>query len=344
MAKIKIGGTVLALAGLMLIGVVAVNGLAYYTYAVKSAVIKNGFVDMPTGASISQQAALLKSEGFLKDTVDFMAMARRFDYRNPKPGHYKLEKGMTFRSLLGKLRTGNQTPVRVTFNNIRSLERLAGSVSKFIEADSASLLAAFKSGTVASEYGFDKADFISMFIPDTYELYWTVTPEEFIARMNKEYERFWSAGERDAKRKSLGLSRKEVSTLASIVIEESKYVPEQPRIAGVYINRLRKNMPLQADPTVKYAVGDPTLKRILFKHLELESPYNTYKHTGLPPGPIYCPPKSAIDAVLDYEKHNYLYFCASPDLSGRHRFATTLSQHNANAKQYAAALDRAGIK
>ena len=132
--------------------------------------------------------------------------------------------------------------------------------------------------------------------------------------------------------------------MASIVIEESKYVPEQPRIAGVYINRLRKNMPLQADPTVKYAVGDPTLKRILFKHLEVESPYNTYKHTGLPPGPIYCPPKSAIDAVLDYEKHNYIYFCASPDLSGRHRFATTLSQHNANAKQYAAALDRAGIR
>ncbi len=344
MAKIRIGGTVLALAALMLIGVVAVNGLAYYTYAVRGAVLKSGFVDMPTGADISRQAALLKSEGFLKDTVDFMAMARRFGYDSPKPGHYKLEKGMTFRTLLGKLRSGNQTPVRVTFNNIRSLERLAGSVSRSIEADSASLLAAFRSGSIASQYGFDRAGFISMFIPDTYEFYWTVTPEEFIARMNKEYERFWAADDRDAKRKNLGLSRQEVSTLASIVVEESKYVPEQPRIAGVYVNRLRKGMPLQADPTVKYAVGDPSLKRILFKHLEVESPYNTYKHTGLPPGPIYCPPKSAIDAVLGYEKHNYLYFCASPDLSGRHRFATTLAQHNANAKQYAAALDRAGIR
>lgn len=344
MAKIRIGRTVLALAGLMLIGIVAVNGLAYYTYAVRGAVQKSGFVDMPTGSTVSGQAALLRSEGFLKDTVDFMAMARRFGYDNPKPGHYRLEKGMTFRTLLGKLRTGNQTPVRVTFNNIRSLERLAGSVSKSIEADSASLLAAFRNASIASQYGFDRANFISMFIPDTYEFYWTVTPEEFIARMNKEYERFWGAGEREAKRKSLGLSRQEVSTLASIVIEESKYVPEQPRIAGVYINRLGKNMPLQADPTVKYAVGDPTIKRILFKHLEVESPYNTYKHTGLPPGPIYCPPKSAIDAVLGYEKHNYLYFCASPDLSGRHRFATTLAQHNANARQYAAALDRAGIR
>ena len=344
MAKIRIGGTVLTLAVLMLIGAVAVKGLAYYTYAVRGAVIKSGFADMPTGASVSMQAAILHSEGFLKDTVDFMAMARRFDYKNAKPGHYRLEKGMTFRTILSMLRSGNQTPVKVTFNNIRSLERLAGAVSRSIEADSASLLAAFRSGAIASKYGFDRANFISMFIPDTYEFYWTVTPEEFIARMNKEYDRFWAADDRDAKRKSLGMSRQEVSTLASIVVEESKYLPEQPRIAGVYINRLRKRMPLQADPTVKYALGDPSIKRILFKHLEVESPYNTYKRIGLPPGPIYCPPKSAIDAVLDYQKHNYLYFCASPDLSGRHSFATTLDQHNANARRYAEALNRAGIR
>lgn len=344
MAKIKVGRPVLALVVLMLIGIVAFSGLIYFTYSVRGAVLKDGFVNLPTGATVNEQAKILYEEGFLRDTADFCAMSRRFDYEKARPGHYKLKKGMTFRALLGKLRSGNQTPVNVTFNNIRNFERLAGVVSKYIEPDSAALLEAFRNPDIARKYGFDKSDFISMFIPNTYNLYWTTTPEEFIARMNREYLKFWESSDRKKKCEAIGMTPKEVSTLASIVIEESKYVPEQPRIAGVYMNRLRIGMPLQADPTVKFALGDPTIKRILFKHLEVNSPYNTYKHKGLPPGPICMPPISAIDAVLDYEKHNYLYFCASPDLSGRHRFATTMAQHNVNARAYAEALNRAGIR
>lgn len=344
MAKIKIGGAVLTLVALMFLGIVIFGGMTYYIYAVKGSVLKTGSVNMPTGASVSEQALILKEQGFLKDTSDFCALSRRFKYVKARPGHYTLTKGMTFRGLIGRLRSGNQTPVKLTFNNIRTVERLAGAISKCIEADSLTMLGTLRNPDMLALYGFGKSDIISMFIPDTYQVYWTITPEELMARMNKEYERFWSARGRDDKRKKLNLSRKEVSTLASIVVEESKYAPEQPRIAGVYLNRLRKKMPLQADPTVKYALGDPSIKRILFKHLEVNSPYNTYKHTGLPPGPIYCPPISAIDAVLDYEKHNYLYFCAAPDLSGRHRFATTLTQHNANAREYAKALDKAGIR
>ena len=172
-----------------------------------------------------------------------------------------------------------------------------------------------------------------MFIPNTYEVYWTVTPEEFLERMHKEYEKFWNE-ERTAKAEQTGLTRTEVSTLASIVIEETKYEPEMPVIAGVYMNRLHKDMLLQADPTVKYAVGDESLTRVLNRHLTVDSPYNTYKYKGLPPGPITIPTVAAIDAVLNYQHHNYLYFCAKSSLDGQHAFATSLAGHMENAKRY----------
>ena len=178
-----------------------------------------------------------------------------------------------------------------------------------------------------------------MFLPDTFEVYWTITPKELLLRFKKEYDRFWNR-ERLEKAVNIGLSPIEVSTLASIVSEESNLKEEQPVIAGVYLNRLRKNIPLQADPTIKFILNDPSVKRILNKHLSINSPFNTYKHAGLPPGPIVIPQKSTIDAVLDYKKHNYIYFCAKPTLDGSHNFAETLAEHNKNARAYQRVISR----
>ena len=182
-----------------------------------------------------------------------------------------------------------------------------------------------------------------MFIPDTYEFYWTVSPTQFIERMRREYDRFWTP-QRDAKRQRSGLSRLEVMTLASIVYEETRQSDEMPRIAGVYINRLRKGWPLQADPTVKYALQEFGLRRILHRHLKYPSPYNTYINKGLPPSPICMPGRNAIEAVLDFERHDYMFFCARPTFDGYHDFARTLREHNANARAYSAELNRRKIR
>jgi UPF0755 protein len=206
-----------------------------------------------------------------------------------KAGHYVLDEGMNVIEIVRMIKLGIQTPINVTFNNAKTPAYLAGKLARQIDADSAEIAAVLTDQKVAEKYGYkNPLTMFSMFIPNTYEFYWTATPEEFVDRMYKEYKRFWTA-ERDAKRKRSGLNRVEVVTLASIVYEETRKVDEMPRVAGVYINRLRRGMLLQADPTVKYAVGDPTLKRILYKHLEVESPYNTYKYKGLPPTPIAMP-------------------------------------------------------
>ncbi len=260
-----------------------------------------------------------------------------------KPGHYVIEPGMGIVKIARMLKIGDQTPVDVTFNNIRTLPDLAGRLAEQLEADSLTLVSALLDDSVAVQYGFAPGDFIAMFIPDTYQLYWTVSPAVFIERMNKEYGRFWN-GTRRAKLEKTGLSQKEASTMASIIDEETNMGDEMATIAGVYINRIKSGMPLQADPTVKFSLGDPTMKRILHKHLSTDSPYNTYLHKGLPPGPIRMPSARAIDAVLDYQHHNYLYFCAKPDFSGYHAFAKTYSEHLRNAAAYSKALDVAGIK
>ena len=242
------------------------------------------------------------------------------------------------------LKLGLQTPVKVTMNNVKTPAQLAGKLSRQIEADSASLASAFMDGATAERLGFSSPlTMFSIFLPNTYEFYWTVTPEDFIDRMYKEYKKFWT-GERDEKRKRSGLNRVEVSTLASIVYEETRKTDEMPRIAGVYMNRLRKGIPLQADPTIKYAMQDFGLRRILYRHLKYESPYNTYLHRGLPPSPICMPSIAAIDAVLDYEQNDYIYFCARPTFDGYHNFARTLAEHNANARAYQRELNKRKIK
>ena len=234
------------------------------------------------------------------------------------------------------------TIIMVVFNNLRTLNELAGKVTQYIEPDSAELADYLIGPAVAAEQGFDEKDFTAMFIPNTYEFYWTVTPEQFVKRMKSEYEKFWK-GDRDKKAEKLNMTRLEVSTLASIVDEETLYDDENAKVAGVYINRLERGIPLQADPTLKYALGDFSRKRIVNDDKKIDSPYNTYKYKGLPPGPISIPSVSAIDGVLNYEKHNYVFFCAKDDFSGYHAFARTLAQHNKNARAYQKALNEARI-
>ena len=274
----------------------------------------------------------------------FGAYARRIGLeRTFKPGHYVLKPGMSVIEVARMLKLGMQTPVRVTINNVRTPAQLAGKLARQIEADSATIVGALTDPATARKAGFDSVTLFSMFIPDTYEFYWTVSPAQFIERMRREYDRFWTP-QRDAKRQRSGLSRLEVMTLASIVYEETRQSDEMPRIAGVYINRLRKGWPLQADPTVKYALQEFGLRRILHRHLKYPSPYNTYIKKGLPPSPICMPGRNAIDAVLDFERHDYMFFCARPTFDGYHNFARTLREHNANARAYSAELNRRKIR
>lgn len=280
----------------------------------------------------------------IRHRAAFRLYARRLDLEHTfEPGHYELEPGMSVIRIVRMLKLGLQTPVRVTINNAKIPAQLAGKLARQLDADSTAFAEALTSRELAREVGFDSVTLFSMFLPDTYELYWTVSPADFVRRMRKEYDRFWTE-ERDAKRKRSGLSRMEVMTLASIVYEETRKSDEMPRIAGVYINRLKKGIPLQADPTVKYAMQDFALRRILYRHLKYDSPYNTYIYKGLPPSPICMPGRDAIQAVLDFEQHDYIFFCARPTFDGYHNFARTLAEHNANARAYSAELNRRKIK
>ena len=319
------------------------GGYSVGQYYLGTAAIRDGIVFVPTGGDFDRLCDSLSGNGFLRDEKKFerLARSRKLD-RSVRPGRYEVKEGMTYSELINRFKAGLQSPVRVTFNNIRTLDRLAGIVSRKLELDSAALYSVLSDPAVAERYGYAPQTFMAMFIPDTYELYWNCSAENFLVRMKKESERFWK--DRESKLARSGLSREEAVTLASIVYEETKKKEEMPRIAGVYINRLRKGMPLQADPTVKFALGDFSIRRVLFAHLEVDSPYNTYKYAGLPPGPICMPSIDAIDAVLDFERHDYLYFCAKDDLSGAHSFARTLAEHNRNAQAYAAALNRRGIR
>lgn len=273
----------------------------------------------------------------------FRILSKRMNYpNNVKTGRYAIKDGMTMPDVIRMLRTGNQTPVNLTFNNMRTKEDLAGRISQQLMMDSAMLLNALNDPAKIKEFGFDESTFPVMFIPNTYEVYWDTSIDNLLNRMKKEYDRFWNDN-RKSKAENIGLSPVQVSTLASIVEEEATYPDEYPVVAGLYLNRLKKGMRLEADPTVKFAIGDFSLRRILFRHLEVESPYNTYKNTGLPPGPIRIPSIKAIDETLSPQQHNYLFMCAKEDLSGRHNFAATHAEHARNAARYQQALNQKGI-
>lgn len=260
-----------------------------------------------------------------------------------RKGYFELKGSTSIYRAARRLAAGSQTPIKFTFNNLRLTEQLIERADECLYMGGDSLSVLLNDDRLCASYGFNTTTIKAMFLPDTYEFYWTVTPQRFVERMHEYYEQFWNE-ERRTKAKKAGLSPLEVSVLASIVEEETAMRDEMPVVAGLYINRLRRGIPLQADPTVKYAVGDFTLRRILNKHLETPSPYNTYLNTGLPPAPIRIPSKAAIEAVLNYRAHNYLYMCAKEDFSGYHNFATTLSEHNRNAARYHSALNRRGIK
>ena len=285
----------------------------------------------------------LKEKVELPNEDVFRLLADRMNYPNMvKTGRYAIDDGMTMPDLIRRLRSGSQSPINLTFNNIRTMESLAGRLSSQLMADSTSILNVLNDTSVAASYGFNEQTFGAMFIPNTYEVYWDTSIESLINRMKKEYDAFWNT-DRRAQAEKIGLTPLEVTTLASIVEEEATYADEYPIVAGLYINRLNRGMRLEADPTVKFAVGDASLRRILFKHLEVESPYNTYKVDRLPPGPIRIPSTSAINATLSPAQHNYIFMCAKDDLSGRHNFAVTHAEHARNARAYQRALNERGI-
>jgi len=300
------------------------------------------FLYIPTGSSYEEVWQQIDEMNFLIDKKSFQWVVQKKGYTDlVKPGRYRIEDGMSNNELINILRSGNQAPVMVIFNNMRTLDKLAGKVAKYLEADSVELRSHLLDPEVPGKYGFKPETFMAMFIPNTYEMYWSSAPKDFTDRMAKEYEIFWE--KRDRKLGKIGLDRVEVSTLASLVDEETLYDEENERVAGVYMNRLEIGMPLQSCPTLKYALNDWTITRVLTKYKEVESLYNTYKHKGLPPGPIMMPSVSAIDGVLNYENHNYLYMCAKADFSGKHAFARNLKQHNSNAAEYQRELNRRGI-
>jgi UPF0755 protein len=298
---------------------------------------------IPSNSVYKNVVNQLYEERVINDAVSFSFVAKILGYQEAvKPGLYQIEPKMNNLQLVRMLRSGQQTPVRVTFNTVRTQEELAEKISVNLEVSKEQFLELLQDSVYIRKFGFEEETVMSLFIPNTYEFWWDTSAEELFDRMHKEYQSFWTEA-RSQKAQDLGLSKEEVSTLASIVQAESQKSDERPRIAGVYLNRLRIGMPLQADPTLVFAAGDFTIKRLTAKQMAIDSPYNTYKYAGLPPGPINLPDINSLDAVLNFEKHSYLYFCAKEDFSGYHSFAVGYDEHLSNARRYQRALNAANI-
>ena len=305
---------------------------------------KTSYVYIYPGNDFEYLCRQLADSANCSNIRSFREVAKILKYpANMKTGYYAVSPGMNNYDLLTNLRRGQQEPVRITFNNIRRKEDLSGRLSEQLMITSQELSTLLNDASFCESLGFNTTTVKTMFIPNTYEVYWNISAEKLMERMKREYDAFWTDNRCD-KALRIGLSPVEVSILASIVEEESAMTDEYPAIAGVYINRLHRGIPLQADPTVKYALGDFGIQRILFEYLRIDSPYNTYLYSGLPPGPLRIPSLQGLESVLNYQKHNFLYMCAKEDFSGRHNFAVTLSEHNRNAERYRAELNRRGIR
>jgi UPF0755 protein len=339
------------LLAIVFIGLIVASYFAYYVYKTMmdaNTSFNNDTAYVYIATNSTYQEVKEQLQPLLKDIKTFDALAKQKKYvTNVKAGRFAITKGMNNNDIINSIRSKN-LPIKLSFNNQESLKKLAGRVSIQIEADSVSLLNAMKDTSFLAQNGFNEATALGMYLPNSYEFFWNTSAEQFRDRMFKEYNRFWNIT-RNEKAKAIGLSRDQLIALASIVYEESKQASEQPRIAGVYMNRIRIGMPLQADPTLKFAAyqlpeyKDSVIKRVLNIHKDIVSPYNTYKNLGLPPGLIAMPDISAIDAVLNYEKHQYLYFAADAKHFGFHKFAKNLSQHNVNAREYQQYLSSQGI-
>jgi UPF0755 protein len=293
---------------------------------------------IPDSATFKYVQKELHEGGYVQDLISFSFLAKLMDYdTHIKPGRYVLKANMNNLTAIRFLRAGIQAPVRITFNNVRLIPELSEKITRNLSINAIEFEAALIKFAMNNPYGFKKENVLSMFIPNTYEVYYNVSPEDLIERMYEEYTIFWSA-ERKSKAASIGLTPIEISTLASIVQAESVKKEEAPIIAGLYINRLKAGIPLQADPTLVFAVGDFTIKRVLNEHKEIDSPYNTYKYSGLPPGPINMPEIVSLDAVLNYQPSDYIYMCAKEDFSGYHNFSSNYNEHLRNAARYQRAL------
>ena len=291
------------------------------------------------GASIDSVLNLIREDYEISSETDLMLHMRFLVFNAPEPGHYRFPAQIGDRELIERLKFGYQTPVRITWTNaIRTREQLAGKVTTHLQMDSVTLLQCLEDEAFLEPYGLNKETSHCLFIPNTYEVYWNITPKGLFNRMEKEYNLFWNERRRH-QADSLGLTPVEVAIVASIVESESRNPKELPLIASLYLNRLRKGMPLQACPTVIYANGDFKLRRVLYRHLAIESPYNTYKNPGLPPGPIRCPNGTSMDIVLNAPETNYLFMCASPELNNTHIFSSSYSSHANAARQYRHTMD-----
>ncbi len=330
-------------AGLLLMaGILVLSGLFYYAIfapRVKLTDTESILLEIPSGSSFSDVRELLLEKGVVHAERSFDWLAHRKNYpARVMPGRYRIHDGMSHNGLINLLRSGQQEAVRLTFSGLRSIQELARVIAHQLEMDSLSVIELLHDEELLHELGVDRHSAKLLFIPNTYEVYWNISPPGLLRRMEREHRAFWHDKRRE-KASRMGMSPQEVGILASIVQSETSKRDEMARIAGVYVNRLERTIPLQADPTVIYAMGDFSIRRVLNSHLEFESPYNTYLHAGLPPGPINFPEPYTIDAVLNYERHDYLFFSAREDFSGYHVFARTYHEHLNNARRYRRALD-----
>ena len=302
------------------------------------------YVYIPTNSDFTEVSSILLENGLLINANSFDWLAKQKQYhKNIKAGRYKIDRSLNNNELINLLRSGKQTPIKVTFNNLRTKEQLAGKIAAQIEADSLSIINFITDSVLHKRLDLNNYNITSVFIPNTYEFYWNTSAKGFVNRMLEEHDKFWTP-DRRKKAKRIQLNYHEVSSLASIVEKEQNIkLDERPKIAGLYLNRLEEGMKLQSDPTLIFAIGDFSINRVLNKDKKVNSPYNTYKYQGLPPGPICIPSINSIDAVLNASSHNFLYMCAKEDFSGYHNFAKTYVKHKFNARKYQKALNKRNI-
>ena len=304
---------------------------------------KTDYLLIPDNTAYSGVIDQLEEKADIHSMFSFNLAAKILNFNEIKSGRYKISKGTANFRLIRNLKNGYQTPVQLKLNNIRTKEQLAGKLAAQMMPDSVKFLNLLNDTAYLSGFNLNPNNSIVIFLPNTYEIYWNTTEKKLFERMNREYMKFWTESRKQLAA-AIPLSPEEVVTLASIVDEETNSKKEKSIVAGLYINRLKKNMPLQADPTIKFAVGDFSIKRVMYGHLQTNSPYNTYKFTGLPPGPIRIPNLETVDAVLNYYKSNYIFMCAKETLNGEHNFAADWTQHKINAAKYQKALNERGIK
>ncbi len=308
--------------------------------------LDNYTVYVPSNTNFDAVVKNLLAQGVVTNELVFRKLAEEMNYAKPemRSGRFQVKAGWSMDKLIRHLRGGEQSPVNVTLSTARFTNDIAGKVSRTLEPDSVAFASTFNNRAYLAEINFSPEEFMTLFIPNTYELFWDVSPKGFINRMIRENKAFWGQNDRLAKARKLGLTPREVYTLASIVEQESNQKEERPTIAGLYLNRIRKKMRLQADPTVVFANRAFGSTRVLFRDTEIDSPYNTYKHRGLPPGPICLASINSIDAVLNAPRHDFLYMCAKGDGTGYHAFAETLAGHNKNAERYRQNLKARGLR